>query len=155
MKFVRECAIKAPPGAVFDFHESPDALRQLIPPWENMRIVESTGSLRKGSRVVLAGRVLGIIPVRWVAVHTEYDPPRLFADVQESGPFAWWYHRHLFLDDGAGGTILRDEIEYLLPFGKAGSLAGGWFVRRKLNAMFQFRHETTRRLIESQMAPGP
>lgn len=155
MKFVRECAIKAPPEAVFRFHESPDALRQLIPPWENMRIVESTGSLRKGSRVVLAGRVLGIIPVRWVAVHTEYDPPRLFADVQESGPFASWYHRHLFLDDGAGGTILRDEIEYRLPFGKAGSLAGGWLVRRKLNAMFQFRHETTRRLIEATMAPGP
>jgi ligand-binding SRPBCC domain-containing protein len=148
VRYVRECVIKAPPAEVFGFHESPEALRHLIPPWEKMRISESAGSLKTGSRVVLAGRILGLIPVRWVAVHTEYDPPRLFADVQQSGPFAWWYHRHHFLDDGHGGTILRDEVEYLLPMGWAGRVAGNWFVRRKLDALFEYRHAVTRRMIE-------
>lgn len=150
VQYVRECLINAPPAVVFGFHESPDALQQLVPPWEKMRVVESAGSLKTGSRVVLAGRILGLIPVRWVAIHTEYDPPHMFADVQQSGPFAWWYHRHLFLDNGRGGTILRDEIEYLLPLGKPGRFAGNWLVRRKLDAMFEFRHATTRRLTEGQ-----
>jgi len=147
MQFVKESAIAAPPGAVFRFHESPGALTALIPPWERMRVAESAGSLRPGSRVVLRGRV-GPLPVRWVAIHTEYDPPHLFADRQESGPFAYWHHRHWFLDDGRGGTLMRDEVEYQLPFGVVGQWLAGWMVTRQLERMFAYRHETTKRLVE-------
>ncbi len=73
----------------------------------------------------------------------------MFADRQESGPFASWYYRHRFLDDGQGGTLLRDEVEYAVPFGVFGQWLGGWLVRRKLEAMFAYRHEKTRSLIES------
>lgn len=146
--YVKESTIHAPAEVVFRFHESPDALRHLIPPWEKMEVAEAAGSLLPGSKVVLRGR-LGLLTIRWVAVHTEYDPPHLFADRQESGPFAWWYHRHRFLDDGQGGTILRDEVEYQAPLGLIGSWLGGWLIRWKLERMFAYRHETTRRLIES------
>ena len=147
-KYVKQTVIHASPETVFRFHESPDALTQLIPPWENMKLVESAGSLRPGSRVVLRGK-LGIIPIQWVAVHTEYDSPHLFADRQESGPFAYWYHRHRFIDDGQGGTLLSDEVEYAVPLGAIGQWFGGWLIRRKLEAMFAYRHEKTRSLIES------
>jgi ligand-binding SRPBCC domain-containing protein len=150
MKFIKESRIAAPPEAVFRFHESPGALRHLIPPWENMKVVEASGSLKPGSMVVLEGRILRMIPVRWVAMHTEYEPPHLFADRQESGPFASWYHRHRFLDDGQGGTILRDEVDYEPPLGALGRWMGGWLIRRKLERMFTFRHDTTRQLIESE-----
>jgi ligand-binding SRPBCC domain-containing protein len=147
-RYVKETRINASPDIVFRFHESPDALLHLIPPWENMKLVESDRSLQPGSRVVLRGS-LGVIPIQWVAVHTEYDPPHLFADRQESGPFASWYHRHRFLDDGQGGTLLRDEVEYAVPLGVIGSWLGGWLVRRKLEAMFAYRHGKTQSLIES------
>lgn len=148
MHYVKESRINAAPEEVFRFHERPDALLRLIPPWEKMEVAEAAGSLLPGSRVVLRGRVAWF-RVQWVAVHTEYDPPRLFADRQESGPFAWWYHRHHFLDDGQGGTLLRDEVEYKAPLGIVGRWLGGWWIRRKLERMFAYRHETTRRLIES------
>lgn len=154
MKFLKESRIAAPPDVVFRFHESPIALPSLIPPWESMAVVASSGSLQPGSQVVLAGRILGVIPIRWVAIHTEYDPPHLFADRQESGPFAAWHHRHHFLDDGHGGTILRDEVDYQPPLGWLGRLLGDWLIRRKLERMFAFRHETTRRLIESGEWPS-
>lgn len=147
MHYVKQTRINAPPAIVFAFHETPDALRQLIPPWENMRVAESAGTLRPGSRVVLRGR-LGPFPIRWVAIHTEYDPPHLFADRQESGPFASWYHRHHMLDDGHGGTILRDEVEWEAPLGLLGQWFGGWQIRRKLDRMFTYRHDVTRRLVE-------
>jgi ligand-binding SRPBCC domain-containing protein len=148
MRYVKETRINAPPEVVFAFHESPGALQHLIPPWENMQVIESAGSLQLGSKVVLRGR-LGLFPIRWVAIHTEFDPPHLFADRQESGPFAWWYHRHHFVDDGQGGTILRDEVEYQAPLGRIGHWLGGGLIRRKLDRMFAYRHETTRRIIES------
>lgn len=152
-RFVKESRFSAPPTAVFGFHETRDALTQLIPPWEPMRVVESTGSLKVGSRVVLKGQ-LGPFPVRWVAEHTEYEPPHLFADRQVSGPFAVWYHRHHCLDDGAGGTILRDEIEYTPPLGALGEWLGGWLIRRKLQRMFDYRHEITRQWLETQRVAG-
>lgn len=153
LRFVRETRIDAPPDIVFQFHERPQALRDLIPPWENMQVAASDHSLQIGSQVVLRGRV-GILPVTWRAVHTEYDPPNLFADRQDAGPFSWWYHRHIFLPDGKGGTLLRDEVEYALPLGRWGKLFAGSLVRRKLARMFEYRHETTRRIIESERRPA-
>ena len=145
MRFVKQSRIPAPPHAVFAFHESPGALTALIPHWERMRVVESANSLRPGARVVLAGRV-GPFPIRWVAEHTLYNPPHEFVDVQRSGPFAFWQHRHQFLDDGEGGTILSDDVEYRLPFGIVGQFVAGSIVRSQLVRMFEFRHATTRRL---------
>ena len=149
LRFIKESKICAPPEVVFEFHESPGALQWLVPPWENMKVVESSGSLLPGSRVVLKGKVLGFLPVRWVAEHTEYEPPHLFADRQVSGPFAFWHHRHVVLDAGEGNAILRDEVEYRLPIGSLGRWLGGALVRRKLQRMFDYRHEVTRRMIES------
>ena len=134
-QYVKQAAINASPDVVFRLHESPAALQHLIPPWEYMKLVESAGSLRPGSRVVLRGK-LAFIPIQWIAVHTEYDPPHLFADRQEAGPFAYWYHRHRFTSDGRGGTILSDEVDYEIPLGAIGRWFGGWLVRRKLEAMF-------------------
>lgn len=154
MHFTKETIIQARPKDVFAFHESPDALELLIPPWEKMRVVENSGSLKVGSRVVLAGYAMKFLPVRWVAEHIEYDPPHLFSDVQLSGPFQKWLHRHHMLDCGDGSTILRDEIEYQLPLGWVGNFLGNWLVRRKLQAMFEYRHRTTKLLIESDDRRG-
>ena len=144
--FVMESRIPASPGDVFRFHERADALTLLLPPGEPMKVVRAPSSLAPGTRVTLRGSVLGL-PLEWVAVHTEYDPPRLFADRQESGPFEHWHHRHGIRDDGDGATILRDEAEYALPFGWCGRVLGGWLIRMKLTAMFDHRHEATRRAV--------
>jgi len=148
MRFVKESRIAAPPSVVFAFHESAGALVRLTPPWERVELIEGGGSIRPGSRVVIRTRV-GPVPLRWVAEHTEYEPPRTFADRQVSGPFASWHHRHLFLDDGSGGTLLRDEVDYEPPLGWLGRLFGGGFVEKKLEKLFDYRHETTRRIVES------
>jgi len=147
-RFVKVSRIAAPPAEVFRFHERPDALARLTPPWEPMRAIQPPSSLQAGSRVILAGRVFGL-PLQWVAIHTEYDPPRRFADQQESGPFDYWYHRHEFADDGAGGTMLRDEVEYVPPFGRIGRWLLNRMIQKKLTRLFEYRHEVTRQLIEA------
>lgn len=145
--YVRQTWIAATPDEVFAFHESPGALERLTPPWEPVDVVHSDGSLRPGSRVVLRMR-LGPFRREWIARHDEYEPPHLFSDRQESGPFASWHHRHRFEAAPAGGTWLIDEIQYRLPGGRLGHIVGGWLVRRKLERMFAYRHEVTRQMFE-------
>src|SRR5262245_59833348 len=116
VRFVKESRIAATPCEVFAFHESPGAIETLTPPWEKVERIEGGGSILPGSRAVFRVR-LGPLSLLCVAEHTECDRGRMFADRQVRGPFNEWYHRHLFLDDGAGGTILRDEVDYEPPLG--------------------------------------
>jgi ligand-binding SRPBCC domain-containing protein len=152
MKFVKESRINATPAQVFAFHESPGALERLTPPWERVSVESGGESIHVGARVVLVTK-LGPIPLRWVAEHTEYNPPRGFADRQVSGPFARWEHHHDFLDDGQGGTILRDSVDYELPLGALGRIFGGGFITSKLTKMFDYRHEQTKKIVESGNFP--
>jgi ligand-binding SRPBCC domain-containing protein len=154
MRFVKESRIAVRPSVVFAFHESCGALERLSPPWENVELVEGGHSLRPGSRVVLKVK-LGPIPMRWVAEHTEFEPGRLFADRQVSGPFARWYHRHFFLDDEAGGTILRDEVDFTPPLGWLGRCFGTKWIEARLDRLFDYRHEVTRRIVEAGDFPAP
>ena len=148
MQFIKESRIAAPPERVFAFHESPGALPRLTPPWEKVELESGGDSIEVGSRVVLKTK-LGPIPLRWVAEHTAYEPPHRFTDIQVSGPFARWHHQHQFLDDGEGGTILRDTVDYEIPFGWPGRWFGSGLVRSKLERMFAYRHDVTRRIVES------
>jgi ligand-binding SRPBCC domain-containing protein len=147
MKFVKESLIRAAPERVFAFHELPDALKRLTPPWERTRVVSAAPSLRVGSRAVVETRLFGLVPVRWVALHTAYDPPRTFEDVQVSGPFRTWVHRHTVLPH-ENGSVLRDEIEYEPPLGPLGRLASPFFIEPRLRKLFDYRHGVTREWCE-------
>jgi ligand-binding SRPBCC domain-containing protein len=147
MKFVKEGVIRAAPERVFAFHELPDALRRLTPPWESARVLSAAPSLRAGSRAVVETRLFGFVPVRWVAEHTAYDPPRSFEDVQVSGPFRRWHHRHI-IEPHENGALLRDEIEYEPPLGVAGRLVAPLLIEPRLRRLFAYRHRVTREWCE-------
>jgi ligand-binding SRPBCC domain-containing protein len=147
MTFVKESLVRAAPERVFAFHELPDALARLTPPWERARVLQAARISEVGSRAVIETRLFGVVPVRWVARHTLYDPPRAFEDVQERGPFRHWRHRHT-VSPHAEGAILRDEIEYEPPFWIFGRLAEPFLVRPRLEKMFAYRHEVTREWCE-------
>lgn len=151
MKYIKESRIAASPSDVFCFHEQPNALQRLMPPWEKANIVKTDHSLLPGSRVALQMKV-GVFLIKWVAIHTEYDPPRMFADKKASGLFPYWYHRHWFLDDGNGGTLLRDEIEYKLPLGKIGSFFAGRWLKRKLEKLFTYRHAVIQKAFAENLS---
>jgi hypothetical protein len=149
--FVKESLIRATPGRVFAFHEQPGALALLTPPWETSRVIQAARISDVGSKAIIETRLFGLLPVRWVARHTAYDPPRSFEDVQERGPFRRWRHRHFVLPH-AEGAILRDEIEYEPPLRFLGRLAEPFLVRPRLEKLFDYRHEVTRDWCESAPA---
>lgn len=139
-KFIKQSEIDAPIEKVFAFHENPEALMVLTPPWERTEVIKFAGSIKPGTRTIIK-TFLGPIPQLWEAEHVEYDPPRLFADIQRRGPFAYWYHKHRFEPTERGTTLMIDEIDYALPLGWLGNFFGGYFVRAKLEKMFDYRHK--------------
>ncbi|EMI46067.1 nucleoside-diphosphate sugar epimerase [Rhodopirellula sp. SWK7] len=127
----------------FDYHSRPGCLGRLVPPWESVEIEHSDNSLAVGSRVVLKTGLFGV-SLRWKARHTLYDPPTLFADVQDSGPFAFWHHQHRFQGTGPNASRMTDDVSYQVPMKTFGEVLGGSMVRSKLEAMFAYRHRVTR-----------
>jgi ligand-binding SRPBCC domain-containing protein len=140
--FIHRSRIEAPAGEVYAWHALPDALERLTPPGEHIEVIERTGGIERGARVVLR---FGRWPFRrrWVAEHQDYEEGRYFSDVQISGPFAYWKHTHTFEPDGPAASILQDRVEYALPFGIFGRWFAGRLVRKKLEKLFEYRHRTT------------
>ncbi len=149
MTFVKESVIRTTPDRVFAFHELTDALDRLIPPWESARVVHRPASLRVGSTAIIETRLFGLLPVRWVARHTAYDPPRMFEDVQVSGPFKSWRHRHV-ISTHAEGAMLHDEIEFEPPLGVMGRTVAPYMIVPRLRRMFDYRHRVTRAWCEGR-----
>jgi ligand-binding SRPBCC domain-containing protein len=143
VQFVKESVIKATPERVFAFHELPDVMTRLLPPWESSRVIESAPSLRAGSRALIDTKLFGLFTVRWEALHTAYDPPRMFEDVQVKGPFRGWRHRHI-VKPHEEGALLRDEIEYEPPLGILGRSVAPLLIVPRLQRLFDYRHQVTR-----------
>jgi ligand-binding SRPBCC domain-containing protein len=148
LRFVKESVIRASPEEVFRFHERPDVLSVLIPPWESARVIQAAKISDVGSTAIVETRILGMIAVKWVARHTAYEPPRHFEDVQIEGPFKSWRHRHV-VEPHPDGSILRDEIDYEPPFGFLGRWLSPVLVEKRLQKLFNYRHEVTRRECET------
>jgi hypothetical protein len=128
---------------VYAWHARPDALTQLIPPWENARVIDSTGSIEQpGSRVKIQLRVGPFLPT-WTSEHTACQPGRMFRDVMIAGPFRRWEHTHLFIPHGQNNSWLEDRVEYEFLLGWFGKLIGGAYTKRRLSRMFAWRHRVT------------
>jgi ligand-binding SRPBCC domain-containing protein len=140
--FVKTVFIEAPLEDVFRFHEREDALRLLSPPFPPVRVIQKTGGIEAGSRVLLQ-----VGPFQWAALHTAYEKNRFFEDQQVSGPFAQWVHRHEFHQAGSG-TRLTDRIRFELPGGAWINHLLGWAVSLGLRQMFHQRHGKTKRYCE-------
>jgi ligand-binding SRPBCC domain-containing protein len=140
--FIRRSRIAASAAEVYAWHALPGTLERLTPPGESVKVIEKTGGIERGARIVIQ---FGPWPFRrrWIAEHQDFEVGRYFSDQQVSGPFAYWRHTHTFEPDGRSACILEDRVEYALPFGALGQWVAGRYVRRKLAKLFEYRHLVT------------
>ncbi|MBG1240699.1 SRPBCC family protein [Nostoc sp. NZL] len=148
LHFKHSSVINASPEVVWKFHERPDILQLLNPPWQPVQVVRREGGLNVGA-ITEFRLFLGPLPLTWLARHTECEKYRLFTDEQISGPFESWVHRHEF-EPEAGKTRLTDAISFSMPGGGTVEFVSGWLVQAQLEAMFRYRHYVTKRECESQ-----
>ncbi|HEY5639770.1 MAG TPA: SRPBCC family protein [Dehalococcoidia bacterium] len=149
----REAIIPAPRDEVFPFFEDPRNLAKITPRSMGFTIREIDDlPIKPGFRIEYTIKWLGL-PLKWVTLIEEYDPPRGFTDVQARGPYRSWRHSHSFEDLG-DRTLMRDRVQYELPFGILGSAAHRLIVARQLERIFDHRARRIRRLFASAATTG-
>jgi ligand-binding SRPBCC domain-containing protein len=156
--YQRETWVDAPLADVWDFHSHGSGLEALTPRWMHLRIEAVRGPdgesdptvLETDSEIEVSIRPFGVGPRQsWVSVITRRevdDGAAIFEDEMRSGPFRRWHHTHAFYAEG-DRTLIRDRVEYRLPFDGLGDAVGP-FAWIGFEPMFRHRHRKTRELLE-------
>ncbi len=127
----------------FAWHMRPLAFERLTPPWEEMKVLESHGTIAAGVRTKILIE-LGPIVIPWSVLYSDFKEGKSFTDTMESGPFSSWKHTHSFHPAGPNSCYLADEIEYELPLGLFGRTLAKDFVKNRIARMFRYRQDVLR-----------
>jgi ligand-binding SRPBCC domain-containing protein len=134
----RDQWIPRPVEEVFAFFADASNLEAITPPWLGFRVLSPEPiTMRAGALIVYRLRWRRL-PLRWVTEIAEWEPPGRFVDMQRRGPYALWRHSHEF-EPQAGGTRMRDRVQYALPLGPLGLLMHRLAVRADVEAIFAYR----------------
>ncbi len=146
---IREQLIERPVEEVFAFYTDARNLERITPPWLSFRILtDAPVEMRPGARIDYRIRVHGL-PMVWTSEIREWEPPRRFVDVQIRGPYRVWEHTHQF-DAVAGGTLVRDVVNYELPAGWLGEVVRRLVVARDVAAIFAHRREALAEIFSTR-----
>lgn len=156
--YERSVVVAAPFEEVWEFHSHASGLEALTPDWMDLRVEAVRGPdgdpdpevLDAGSKIESSVRPFGVGPrqrwISYIATRTEGDGEAQFVDEMLRGPFPHWVHTHRF-EAVEGGTRVTDRVEYRLPGGPLGRVAGV-FGAIGFEPMFRYRHRKTKELLE-------
>ena len=125
---------------VFEFFSKPENLEEITP--SRLRFTIITPSpiiMEKGSVIDCYIKILGI-SVHWQTLITSFVPPYRFVDEQIKGPYSLWHHTHTFSEEN-GGTMIRDEVRYIVPAGFLGQIMNFIWIKKDLDDIFSYRKE--------------
>ncbi|MEV4833870.1 SRPBCC family protein [Nonomuraea sp. NPDC049486] len=108
----------------------------------------TSGRMGPGDQVTWRARHFGVA-WRMTSVISAYDAPVFFVDEQVAGPFRRWRHEHRFADDGGGGTVMRDVVEFAAPLGVLGRVAEAVVLGRYMEALIVRRNAHLKALLEA------
>jgi ligand-binding SRPBCC domain-containing protein len=146
--FQLETLIRAPIERCFDLSRSVDV---------------HLASAKSTNERAIAGVVKGLMNlgdvVTWEAKHfgvnhrmtvriSEFERPRMFADIQVKGPFKRFRHTHHFELSGAM-TLMKDVFELECPFGLVGALVDP-IVTRHLRKFLIQRNQVIKEIAEGE-----
>lgn len=123
----------------WQFFSSPANLAVITPPEMDFKILSTIGNdIYEGMIIDYKVKPLLGIAVKWQTEICKVERGKYFTDKQLKGPYKVWEHTHSFIESN-GGVLMKDVINYQLPFSFIGSIAHWLFVRKKIENIFNFR----------------
>lgn len=128
-------SIARPRAEVFEFFANANNLQELTPDHLNFSII-TPGPIEISEGSVIDYRLsLYGVSFGWQSEITVWEPPYRFVDEQRKGPYKYWIHEHVFVED-EGKTVVKDHLRYF-PVG--GALLNALFVKRDIGKIFNYR----------------
>ncbi|MEN2436648.1 SRPBCC family protein [Weeksellaceae bacterium A-14] len=143
----REQQLKCDIATAWDFFSSPMNLSEITPKDMNFTVLSED----KGEKIFVGMLIdytvspLFGIPLKWQTKIAQVDELKSFTDFQQKGPYRYWNHFHEFIPN-ENGVLMKDTVDYELPFGLLGEIAHSLVVRGKLKNIFDYRY----RILEKQ-----
>jgi ligand-binding SRPBCC domain-containing protein len=78
------------------------------------------------------------IPMKWKTRIIQVEYHKSFTDFQEAGPYKLWHHHHEFVLNNKG-VLMKDTVDYELPFAFLGTIAHFLVVKNELKKIFDYR----------------
>jgi ligand-binding SRPBCC domain-containing protein len=151
----REQFVNRPLKEVFSFFERPENLARLTPDALGFKVLTPSPVQMKEGALIDYTIKLFCFPMHWRTVISTYEPPFRFVDQQLKGPYTFWHHTHTFAER-EGGTLMTDEVRYVLPYGLLGRIAQKLLVKRQLDHIFDFRTQVMQKIFEGgKSSPDP
>lgn len=144
MKFqlYREQQLPCDIETAWEFFSSPMNLSKITPKEMGFRVLSDlqNDSIYEGMLIeYIVSPILGI-PLKWKTKITQVDLFHSFTDFQQEGPYKYWSHYHEFIPN-TEGVLMKDKVDYELPFGVLGDITHALFVKNKLASIFDYRYQ--------------
>jgi len=143
--FESDVVVDAPPESAFEFLVRPANLLHVSPPDFKLKLLEAPERLHQGARFTFQGSKFGI-PQKITNEVIAFEEGISFTDVQVSGPFARFEHRHAVELHGVGSRLV-DRIEYEAPGGLVGLFLTNAKIREYLESLSAYRAERFKELL--------
>ena len=147
----REQQLNCDKETAWEFFSSPYNLAQITPKEMGFVVHTDVGNqaIFEGVEIEYTVSPLLKIPLKWRTKITEVTFQKSFTDFQQKGPYKYWNHYHEFIPN-ENGVLMKDTVEYELPFGVLGTIAHQMFVKKKLESIFDFRYRILEELFNHQ-----
>ena len=126
----------------WDFFSNPANLQAITPDNMGFKVISKHhgDTMYAGQIIEYKVKPVFNIPLYWMTEITQVKDNQYFIDEQRFGPYSLWHHQHHFkaID---GGVEMTDIVHYKNPLGVLGRLANTFFVKKKLDTIFNFRYQ--------------
>ncbi|WP_346986080.1 SRPBCC family protein [Chryseobacterium sp. POE27] len=139
-RLFREQQLNCDIDTAWKFFSSAGNLSKITP--EDMNFVVLTkfenDEIYKGMTIDYFVSPLFGIKMKWKTEIIQVDFSKSFTDFQKKGPYKLWHHHHEFIEN-ENGVLMKDTVDYELPFGFLGDIAHKLIVKDKLQHIFDYR----------------
>ena len=138
-------------ATAWKFFSSPHKLSFITPKDLGFKVLSplTDESIYKGMVIDYKVSPVFGIPMSWQTVITQVDYQQSFTDFQQKGPYKYWNHFHEFIPN-EHGVLVKDTVDYELPFGIIGTIGHLLLVKRRLQYIFDYRRRVLEALFNSQ-----
>ena len=146
----REQQLNCDLETAWQFFSSPNNLSKITPPDMNFTVLSDVDNQEIFEGMIIDYTVSPIlnIQMKWKTRISQVDEEKSFTDFQENGPYKYWNHYHEFIPNEKG-VLIKDTVDYELPFGVLGDIAHRIFVHKKLVTIFDFRYTVLEKMFNT------